>query len=112
MCGSEQVCVVGGGNSAGQTAIYLSQNVRKVFLLIRGGDLRKDMSNYLAQRIEQTENIELLTNSQIAEMSGETHLESVTIKNNQTDEMRHEKVAGVFFVYRGDAAHGVAAVGN
>ena len=96
MCGSEQVCVVGGGNSAGQATIFLSQNVRKVFLLIRGGDLRKDMSNYLAQRIEQTENIELLTNSEITEMFGDTHLESVTIKNNQTDETRAENVAGVF----------------
>jgi len=48
MCRGTDVVLVGGGNSAGQAAVYLSQNVRKVFLLIRGDDLCKSMSSYLA----------------------------------------------------------------
>ena len=54
------------------------------------------MSNYLAQRIEQTSNIELLKNSEIAAMFGDSHLEAVEIKNSQTGETRKENVAGVF----------------
>ena len=99
MCGTDQVIVVGGGNSAGQAAIYLSENARKVFLLIRGDDLGKSMSNYLVQRIEQTENIRLLTETEITEMFGETHLEAVEIKNNRTGETEKLKVVGVFFVH-------------
>lgn len=95
-CGGDQVVVVGGGNSAGQAAIFLSGNARKVYLLIRGGDLGKNMSNYLAQRIEQTANIELKTNTEIAAMFGDTHLEAVEMKNNQTGEIRKISVAGVF----------------
>ena len=96
MCGGEQVLVVGGGNSAGQAAIFLADNVRKVFLLIRGDDLNKDMSRYLSQRIEETGNIELLTNTEIGKMSGDDHLESVEVFNNQTDEKRELKTVAVF----------------
>jgi thioredoxin reductase (NADPH) len=96
MCGSDQVVVIGGGNSAGQGALYLSETTRKVFLLIRGDDLGKNMSEYLAQRIEQTTNIELLTSTEIKAMSGDTHLEAVELKNNQTGEVRKINVAGVF----------------
>ncbi len=95
-CGGDAVVVVGGGNSAGQAAIFLSENARKVVLLIRGDDLGKNMSNYLAQRIEQTPNIELLTNSEIAAMFGDTHLEACEIRNSQTGETRKVNVAGVF----------------
>jgi thioredoxin reductase (NADPH) len=95
-CGGDAVVVVGGGNSAGQAAIFLAENARKVLLLIRGDDLGKNMSNYLAQRIEQTANIELLTNTEIAAMSGGTHLEAVELKNNETGETRKVRVAGVF----------------
>ncbi len=96
MCGSEQVAVVGGGNSAGQAAIFLADNARKIFLLIRGDDLRKNMSDYLAQRIEQTANIELLTNSEITQMFGDTHLEAIEITNNQSGGMQRLNVVGVF----------------
>jgi thioredoxin reductase (NADPH) len=96
MCGSDQVVVIGGGNSAGQGALYLSETTRKVFLLIRGDDLGKNMSEYLAQRIEQTTNIELLTSTEIKAVSGDTHLEAVELKNNQTGEVRKINVAGVF----------------
>src|SRR3982074_1645828 len=62
MCRGSQVLVVGGGNSAGQAAVFLAQHARHVQLLIRGDDLYKNMSSYLARRIEQTANIELLCN--------------------------------------------------
>jgi len=96
VCGGDQVVVVGGGNSAGQAAIFLSETARKVVLLIRGDDLEKNMSNYLAQRIEQTPNIELLTNTEITAMFGDTHLEAVELKNNQTSEVSKINVVGVF----------------
>ncbi|MBC7797517.1 MAG: FAD-dependent oxidoreductase, partial [Pyrinomonadaceae bacterium] len=95
-CGGDQVVVVGGGNSAGQACIYLSENARKVLLLIRGGDLGESMSDYLVQRIYQTPNIELLTNTEVTAMSGKTYLEAVELTNNQTKTVRKEKVAGVF----------------
>jgi thioredoxin reductase (NADPH) len=96
MCGGDQVVVVGGGNSAGQAALFLSDYARKVLLLIRGDDLARDMSEYLAQRIKQSANIELLTNTEITAMFGDTHLEAVEIKNNQTGEVRKINVAAVF----------------
>jgi len=65
MCQGAQVVIVGGGNSAGQAAVYLAQHARQVLLLIRGDDLYKNMSSYLAKRIEQTANIELLCNTTI-----------------------------------------------
>ncbi|MEJ7710220.1 MAG: FAD-dependent oxidoreductase [Pyrinomonadaceae bacterium] len=64
-CSGAQVVVVGGGNSAGQAVVFLAGFARKVLLLIRGDDLGKNMSRYLAQRIEHTPNAELLINSQI-----------------------------------------------
>ncbi|MEO8073348.1 MAG: FAD-dependent oxidoreductase [Acidobacteriota bacterium] len=96
ICGGEQVVVVGGGNSAGQACIFLSQNARKVLLLIRGDDLGKNMSDYLVQRIYQTKNIELLIDTEVSEMFGDGHLEAVDLINNQTGGVRREKVSGVF----------------
>ena len=60
MCRGSEVVVVGGGNSAGQAAVFLAGQARKVYLVIRGDDLYKNMSSYLARRIEQTPNIEVL----------------------------------------------------
>jgi thioredoxin reductase (NADPH) len=96
ICGGDSVVVVGGGNSAGQACVFLSETAHKVYLLIRGDDLGKNMSDYLAQRIYQTKNIELLKNTEITEMFGGTHLETVEIKNNQTNETKKISVAGVF----------------
>ena len=71
-----QVIVVGGGNSAGQAAVFLSGHARRVLLLIRGDDLYKNMSSYLVRRIEQTPNIELICNTTIRRMNGDTHLDA------------------------------------
>ena len=75
LCGGYEVVVVGGGNSAGQAAVFLAGHARRVLLLLRGDDLYKNMSSYLARRIEQTPNIDWLCNTTISRMNGDTHLE-------------------------------------
>ena len=96
MCRNSDVVLVGGGNSAGQAAVYLSQNARKVFLLIRGDDLCKSMSAYLAHRIMHTPNIEILRNTSVVGMSGDDSLGSVEILENKTGEKRTLKTAALF----------------
>ena len=96
LCRGSQVVVVGGGNSAGQAAVFLSGHARQVLLLIRGDDLYKNMSSYLARRIEQTPNIELVRNTTIRRMNGDTHLGSVDIVNSKTGEERTVETPGVF----------------
>lgn len=96
ICGGDVVVVVGGGNSAGQACIFMAETARKVFLLIRGDDLGKNMSDYLVQRILKTPNIELLTETEITAMIGDGHLEKVEMTNHKTGAKREEKVAGVF----------------
>ena len=96
LCRGAQVVLVGGGNSAGQAAVFLAGQARKVFLLIRGYDLYKNMSSYLARRIEQTANIELLRNTTIRRMHGTGHLTGVDIVNQQTGEERALETPAVF----------------
>ena len=96
MCQGTEVLVVGGGNSAGQAAVFLSQQVRKVHLLIRGDDLYKNMSSYLVRRIEQTPNIELRCSTQIREMCGNGHLDAVEIHNTKSGESRRIDTPAVF----------------
>ncbi|HXB73366.1 MAG TPA: FAD-dependent oxidoreductase [Candidatus Acidoferrales bacterium] len=96
LCSGSQVVVVGGGNSAGQAAVFLAGHARRVLIMIRGDDLHKNMSSYLARRIEQTPNIELLRNTTIRRMNGDTHLGSVDIVNSQTGEERTVETPGVF----------------
>src|SRR6185295_4431181 len=96
LCRDCEVIVVGGGNSAGQAAVFLSGHARHVLLLIRGDDLYKNMSSYLARRIEQTPNIELVRNTTIRRMNGDTHLGSVDIVNSKTGEERTVETQGVF----------------
>jgi len=96
LCRGSQAVVVGGGNSAGQAAVFLSGYTRHVLILIRGDDLYKNMSSYLARRIEQTPNIELVRNTTIRRMNGDTHLGSVDIVNSKTGEERTVETLGVF----------------
>jgi thioredoxin reductase (NADPH) len=91
-----QVVLVGGGNSAGQAAVFLSQHASHVLLVIRGDDLYKHMSSYLAKRIEQTPNIELLRNSTVQRMNGDGHLKSIEIVNSKTGEKRTVETPAVF----------------
>jgi len=94
LCQGSQVVVVGGGNSAGQAAVFLSGHAHRVLILIRGDDLYKNMSSYLVRRIEQTPNIELLCNTTIRQMNGNGHLASVDIVQSQTGEERTVETPG------------------
>jgi thioredoxin reductase (NADPH) len=96
LCRGAQVVVVGGGNSAGQAAVFLAEHARKVVLLIRGDDLAKSMSSYLARRIERTSNIELQCNTAIRRMHGDGHLSAVDVVNNKSGEARTVETPGVF----------------
>ena len=70
LCADQEVALVGGGNSAGQAAVFLSGHARKVYMVIRGGGLGASMSRYLIERIEATPNIELLFNTEIVGLDG------------------------------------------
>jgi hypothetical protein len=80
LCRGSEVLVVGGGNSAGQAVMFLSEQTQRVRLLLREGNLRKSMSSYLAERIEGTTNIEVLLDTEILRMRGGQRLEAVDIK--------------------------------
>jgi len=96
LCEKSSVAVVGGGNSAGQAAVFMAENADRVFLILRGDDLRKTMSSYLARRIETSPKITLLLNSEICELRGEDHVEEALIADRKTGGSRVEKIAGVF----------------
>src|SRR6266403_2584534 len=80
LCSGKDVIVVGGGNSAGQAAIFLASNCAKVHMLVRSRGLADSMSNYLIRRITDTPNIELHVGTEIVSLDGGTHLETVTWK--------------------------------
>src|SRR5260370_15885133 len=88
LCEGEEVIVVGGGNSAGQAAVFLSQTARKVYMLVRRADLAESMSRYLIQRISGNPSIELLCNSELCDLEGESNLEKVTWINTITVQLR------------------------
>jgi thioredoxin reductase (NADPH) len=96
LCDGEDVIVVGGGNSAGQAAVYMSQSARKVYMLVRAGELSSTMSRYLIQRIEENPAIELHYRTEIVGMDGDTHLESVTWKDNATGKTSRHEIRHVF----------------
>jgi thioredoxin reductase (NADPH) len=83
-CVNEDVYIVGGANSAGQAAVYMSKYARRVIMLVRGDSLAKSMSKYLIDRIIATENITIKLRTEIVEVYGETNLESISIVNTST----------------------------
>jgi thioredoxin reductase (NADPH) len=92
LCRDEDVIVVGGGNSAGQAAMFLSQTVRRVLMLVRSERLAESMSRYLVRRIETNPSIEVHTRSEIVALEGDTHLERVRWREGEEeheDKMRH-----------------------
>jgi thioredoxin reductase (NADPH) len=96
LCRSSTVIVAGGGNSAGQAAMFISEIAEKVLLVIRGADLSKSMSSYLSLRVEAKKNIEILCHTEIRKMTGEKHLETVELENKETHERRTEQTPAVF----------------
>jgi thioredoxin reductase (NADPH) len=104
MCADDPVLVVGGGNSAGQAAIFLSQHAGSCHLMIRGGDLGKSMSRYLVDEIERREEIQVLTYAEVAELRGESSLEAVVVADNRSG-ARTELAAKALFVFIGASPH-------
>ena len=96
LCRSSTVVVAGGGNSAGQAAMFLSETAEKVFLVIRGENLAKSMSSYLSRRVEAKQNIEILPYTEIRKMSGARFLEAVEFENTRTQERRIVQTSAVF----------------
>src|SRR3954454_12607414 len=85
-CVGEDVYIVGGANSAGQAAMFFSNQARRVILLCRGDDLRKSMSEYLVAQIEDRDNIQVRMNTNVVGVEGEKHLESISMENSATGE--------------------------
>jgi thioredoxin reductase (NADPH) len=96
LCRGCSAIVVGGGNSAGQAAVFLAGHASRVYLLIRGDDLNRNMSSYLVRRIEQTSNIELLSNTTIRRMTGTGHLEGIDVVDSKTGLARTIATPAVF----------------
>src|ERR1017187_9668677 len=102
MCGSGAVAVVGGGNSAGQASIFLSGTAEKVFLLLRGGDLGASMSQYLVDKIEAIENIDVLRHTEVREIHGDAVLAGLTVEETRAGERRDLDVGGLFIFIGAD----------
>ncbi|HKG18620.1 MAG TPA: FAD-dependent oxidoreductase, partial [Candidatus Limnocylindrales bacterium] len=96
LCGGEEVIVVGGGNSAGQAAVYLAQTARRVHVLIRSGGLAESMSRYLIRRIEDNPTIDLRTHTELIALEGNDHLERVTWRDRQTGTVETLDIRHVF----------------
>ena len=102
LCGREEVIVVGGGNSAGQAAVFLAETAKQVHMLIRSGGLAQSMSRYLIRRIEETPTIVLRPHTEIVALEGGDHLESVRWRNNQTGQIEEHNIWHVFVMTGGD----------
>src|SRR6266566_5317683 len=98
LCEQEDVIVVGGGNSAGQAAVFLSQTARKVYMLVRSGQLSDTMSRYLIQRIEENPAIELHYKTEIVGLEGDAHLERVTWQDKPSGETSTHGIRHVFIM--------------
>lgn len=95
-CHCDEVAVVGGGNSAGQAAMYLSQNAKTVHILIRKADLLSTMSDYLLRRVEAAENIRVHPFTEITQIEGADHVNSVTWRSLKTGRSETLNISDVF----------------
>jgi len=98
LCRGEEVIVVGGGNSAGQAAVFLAQTTRRVHMLVRSSGLAESMSRYLIRRIEQNPTIVLRTNTEIEALEGSNHLERVRWRDRQTGNTATHNIRHVFLM--------------
>jgi thioredoxin reductase (NADPH) len=96
LCQNEEICVVGGGNSAGQAAIYLSGHAKHVYILVRSKGLAASMSDYLIQRIEASPRITLLCETEITGLDGEAYLQEVTWTNRANNQVERKGIGNVF----------------
>ncbi len=98
LCGGDEIIVVGGGNSAGQAAVFLSQTVKRVHILVRSSDLASSMSRYLVRRIEEIPTIDLRTATEIVALEGDAHVERVRWRDNKTGEITSHDIRHVFLM--------------
>jgi thioredoxin reductase (NADPH) len=98
LCESDEVAVVGGGNSAGQAAVFLSQTARRVHMLVRSGELSSTMSRYLIHRLTENPRIELHLNTEIVALEGAARLERVSWQDRKTGETSTHEVPHVFIM--------------
>jgi thioredoxin reductase (NADPH) len=100
----QNVVMVGGGNSAGQAAVYFSQHTAQVTMLVRGDSLAKTMSKYLIDRIEATKNIVIRLRSEVIGVCGTDHVDSVTVLDRET-RIQEILPAHALFVFIGATPH-------
>jgi len=98
LCEDDEVVVVGGGNSAGQAAVFLAQKAKRVYILVRGDGLAETMSRYLIRRIEENPVIELRTHTEITALDGGDQLERMCWRNNQTGEVEAREIQHLFLM--------------
>jgi thioredoxin reductase (NADPH) len=96
LCRGEEVIVVGGGNSAGQAAVYLADTAKRVHMIIRSSGLAESMSRYLIRRIEENPAIVLHANTELAAFEGDNHLERVRLRNHQAGTTETRDIRHVF----------------
>lgn len=101
-CKDNPVFIVGAGNSAGQAAIYLASFATSVTLLVRGASLEAKMSQYLVDRINQTDNIEVLLETEVGEVFGDDHVTGLTLVNRKTG-AAEQRPAAALFIFTGAA---------
>jgi thioredoxin reductase (NADPH) len=98
VCQSNEVVIVGGGNSAGQAAVFLSERCRQVYLLVRGPGLSETMSRYLIRRIEESPAITLLTRTEVEALEGDECLQTIRWRNSQTGEVQTRQIGHLFLM--------------
>jgi thioredoxin reductase (NADPH) len=103
-CVGDPVLVVGGGNSAGQAAMFMSQHAATCRLMIRGGDLGKSMSRYLVDEIGNNDRVEVVTHHEVVELKGDQELEAVIVRDARSGE-HSELAVRALFVFIGADPH-------
>src|SRR5271156_1042653 len=101
LCGNDDVVAIGGGNSAGQAAVYLSQTASKVHMVVRARQLADTMSRYLIQRIEENPAIELHYRTEIVGLDGDAQLERVSWQDKNTGEISTHNLRHLFIMAGG-----------
>ncbi len=95
-CAGQEIYIVGGANSAGQAAVHFSRYARRVHILIRAGDLRRSMSQYLIDQIQEIDNIEVHPHSQVVSAEGDDHLERLSLCDPRSGQVRTVDTSWLF----------------
>jgi len=102
LCSGEEVIVIGGGNSAGQAAVFLAQTTTRVYVLVRSAGLATSMSRYLIRRIEASLNVIVKPHTEIIALEGNLSLDSVRWRNSQTGQIEKHRIKRIFVMTGAD----------